>query len=144
MVRREQHKRLHEWILSASNPRAPRGTGIGKLHKHANSPNFARSLCQVSTEESVLRSTPVSLQGGSGGVMLLILLPSGPSWLPCVPEQLPKTSLFWNQSPYTSWAKPQDAFQTTQASAATVCNQVPSSMHMSRRNNNFAAFWTAS
>ena len=61
MVRREQHKRVHEWVLSASNPRAPRGTGTGKLHRHVNSPNVARSLCQVSTAGSVLRSTPSAL-----------------------------------------------------------------------------------
>ena len=61
MVRREQHKCFHEWVLSASSPRAPRGTGIGKLHRHVNSPNVARSLCQVSTEEGVLRSTPSAL-----------------------------------------------------------------------------------
>ena len=30
--------------------------------------------------------------------MLQILLPSGPSWLPCVPKQLPKTFLFWNHT----------------------------------------------
>ena len=42
-------------------PCAPRGTGIGKLHRHVNSPNVARSLCQVSTEEGVLRSTPSAL-----------------------------------------------------------------------------------
>ena len=58
MVRREQHKRFHDWVLSASNPLAPRGNGIGKLHRHVNSPNVARSLCQVSTEKGVLRSTP--------------------------------------------------------------------------------------
>ena len=51
MVRREQHKRFHEWVLSASNPHAPRGAGIGKLHRHVNSPN----------EEGVLRSTPSAL-----------------------------------------------------------------------------------
>ena len=61
LVRREQHKRFHQWVLSASNPRAPRGTGIGKLHRHVNSPDVARSLCQVSTEGSVLRSTPSAL-----------------------------------------------------------------------------------
>ena len=61
MVRREQHKRFHEWVLSASNPRAPRGTCIGKLHRHVNSSNVGRSLCQVSTEEGVLRSTPSAL-----------------------------------------------------------------------------------
>ena len=61
MVRREQRKCFHEWVLSASNLRAPRGTGIGKLHRHVNSPNVARSLCQVSTEEGVLRSTPSAL-----------------------------------------------------------------------------------
>ena len=61
LVRREQHKRFHQWVLSASNPRALRGTGIGKLHRHVNSPNVARSPCQVSTEESVLRSTPSAL-----------------------------------------------------------------------------------
>ena len=55
LVRREQHKRFHQWVLSASNPRAPRGTDIGKLHRHVNSPNVTRSL---STEGSVLRSTP--------------------------------------------------------------------------------------
>ena len=54
LVRREQHKRFHQWAMSASNPRAPRGTGIGKLHRHVNSPNVARSLCPVSTEGSVL------------------------------------------------------------------------------------------
>ena len=58
LVRREQHKHFQEWVLSASNPRAPRGAGIGKLHRQVNSPNAARSLCQVSTEEGVLRSTP--------------------------------------------------------------------------------------
>ena len=41
MVRREQHKRFHEWVLSASNPRAPRGASIGKLHRHVNNPNVA-------------------------------------------------------------------------------------------------------
>ena len=61
MVRREQHKRFHDWVLSASNPRAPRGNGIGKLHRHVNSQNVARSLCQVSTEKGVLRSTPSAL-----------------------------------------------------------------------------------
>ena len=44
MVRRDQHKRFHEWVLSASNPRAPRGTGIGKLHRHVNSPNSCSRL----------------------------------------------------------------------------------------------------
>ena len=61
MNRREQHTGFHEWVLSASNPRASRGAGIGKLHRHVNSPNVARSLCQVSTEEGVLRSTPSAL-----------------------------------------------------------------------------------
>ena len=32
-----------------------------------------------------------------GSVMLQILLPSRPNWLPCVPKQLLKTLLFWNQ-----------------------------------------------
>ena len=31
------------------------------MHRHVNSPNVARSLCQVSTEEGVLRSTPSAL-----------------------------------------------------------------------------------
>ena len=61
MVRREQHTRFLEWLLSASNPSAPHGTGIGELHRHVNSPNVARSLCQVSTEGNVLRSTPSDL-----------------------------------------------------------------------------------
>ena len=61
MVRREQHKRFHEWVLSASNPRAPRGAVIGMLHRHVNSPNVARLLCQVSTEDGVLKSTPSAL-----------------------------------------------------------------------------------
>ena len=61
MVRREQHKRFHEWALSASSPRAPRAAGIGKLHRHDNGPNVARSLCQASTEEGVLRSTPSAI-----------------------------------------------------------------------------------
>ena len=43
------------------SPRAPRGAGLGKLHRHVNSPNVARSLRQVSTEEGVLRSTPSAL-----------------------------------------------------------------------------------
>ena len=43
MVGREQHKRLHDWVLSVSNPRAPRGIGIGKLHRHANS----QKCCQI-------------------------------------------------------------------------------------------------
>ena len=58
MVRREHHKQFHEWVVSASNPRAQR---IGKLHRHVNNPNVARSLCQVSTEGGVLRSTPSAL-----------------------------------------------------------------------------------
>ena len=53
MVRREQHERFHEWVLSESTPRAPRGTGVGRLHRHVNSsqrrrialPSFHRRKC---------------------------------------------------------------------------------------------------
>ena len=49
MVRCEEHKRFHDWASSASNPRALRGTGIGKLH------------CQVSTEEGGSEMLPIRL-----------------------------------------------------------------------------------
>ena len=61
MVGREQHTRFHDWVLSVSNLRAPRGIGIGKLHRHANSPNVARSLCQVSTEKRCAQVSPSAL-----------------------------------------------------------------------------------
>ena len=149
MVRREQHKRFHEWVLSASNPRAPRGAGIGKLHRHVNSPNVARSLCQVSKEEGVLRSTPSALmevreaawakrwqRDTADSVALVAELGSLRGQAIGEP--------FWNRLQSRSWTEPCDAFQTTQASAVTVCNQEPSSTHLSMQNRIFALSWTAS
>ena len=148
MVRREQHKRFHEWVLSATNPRAPCGAGIRKLHRHVNSPNVARSLCQVSTEKGMLRSIPSALmevreavwakrwqRDAADSVALgaeLVALRAQ-----AIAEDVPL-------SPSRSWTKPCDAFQITQASAVIVCNQEPSSMHLSTQNKNFAANWTAS
>ena len=148
MVRREQHKRFQEWVLSASNPRAPRGTGVGKLHRHVNGPNVARSLCQVCTEGRVLRSIPSALMGVREAVWAKRWQRDAPDSVAIgselVAQHFPRISIFWSLFPSTSWTKPYDASQTTQDSVAIVSSLEPSSTHLLRPNWNSVAFWTAS
>ena len=67
IVRREQHKRFHEWVLSASNPCAFRGSGIGKLHRHVNSPQRFPIALPSFHGGRCAQIHPVSPRGGTGG-----------------------------------------------------------------------------